>query len=405
MHTHTDALGETVPDQLPAAHGGPLVHAVADDSTRERWLEDVPGLPSLEIGACAAADLECIAIGAYSPLRGFMGRSDYESVLKEMHLESGTAWTLPITLSATDEQVKNIGRSENTVLTHDAEPLAILHVEEIFTYDRQAEARHVYRTEDPAHPGVACLATQGNHLIGGPISLIGLPSTRRFPDRRITPLQTRREFASKGWRQVAGFQTRRPMHRSHEYLTKCVLETVDGLLLHALASGTKVDNVSAGTRLAAYQALIDDFYPAARVILGVFPATMRYAGPREAVFHALCRKNYGCTHFIVGRDHAGISSYYGSFEAHTIFDEFTPDELGIVPVLVDHAFWCRLCGQMATAKTCPHSPEERVALSGTEVRRRLSAAEPVPQEFTRPQVAEVLRQAMHAATPPGQKNN
>lgn len=396
MKTHTDPLGEAVPDLLPAAHGGPLVHAVAQQPDRERWLEDAPKLPSLEIGACTAADLECIATGAYSPLRGFMGRADYESVLKEMHLESGTAWTLPITLTATEDQVDTIGRADEVVLTSNGEPLAILHVEEIFTYDRQAEARHVYRTEDPAHPGVASLATQGSHLIGGPISLIGLPSRRAFPSRRITPLQMRREFASRGWRQVAGFQTRRPMHRAHEYLTKCVLETVDGLLLHALASGTKVDNVSAKTRLGAYQALIDDFYPAARVILGVFPATMRYAGPREAVFHALCRKNYGCTHFIVGRDHAGFSSYYGSFEAHTIFDEFTPEELGIAPVLVDHAFWCRLCSQMATAKTCPHSPEERVALSGTEVRRRLTAGESVPQEFTRPQVAEVLREAMQA---------
>lgn len=398
MQIHENALGEAVPDLLPPAHGGPLVHAVADQSTRERWLEAVPGLPSLEIGSCTTADLECIAIGAYSPLRGFMGRADYESVLKEMHLESGSPWTLPITLSATEEQLESIGRSDEVVLTSNAEPLAILHVEEIFTYDRQAEARHVYRTEDTAHPGVACLATQGSRLIGGPISLIGLPSRRDFPDRRITPLQMRREFASRGWRQVAGFQTRRPMHRSHEYLTKCVLETVDGLLLHALASGTKVDNVSAETRVAAYQALIDDFYPATRVILGVFPATMRYAGPREAVFHALCRKNYGCTHFIVGRDHAGISSYYGSFEAHTIFDEFTSEELGIVPVLVDHAFWCRLCGQMATAKTCPHSPEERVALSGTEVRRRLTAGESIPQEFTRPQVAEALREAMQRDT-------
>lgn len=396
MQTHTNALGEAAPDLPPAAHGGPLVHAVAEPSAREAWLERAPGLPSLEIGACTRADLECIAIGAYSPLRGFMGRSDYESVLKEMHLESGAPWTLPITLSATQDQVDSLGRSNEVVLTSDGEPLAILHVEEIFTYDRQAEARHVYRTEDPAHPGVASLATQGNHLIGGPISLIGLPSRRGFPNRRITPLQMRHEFASRGWRKVAGFQTRRPMHRSHEYLTKCVLETVDGLLLHALASGTKVDNVSTKTRVAAYQALIDDFYPSSRVILAVFPATMRYAGPREAVFHALCRKNYGCTHFIVGRDHAGISSYYGSFEAHTIFDEFTPDELGIVPVLVDHAFWCRLCGQMATAKTCPHSPEERVALSGTEVRRRLTAGESVPQEFTRPQVAEVLREAMQS---------
>lgn len=398
MLRHDDLWSDGPPDRLPSAHGGPLVHAVGDPDTRQHWIDQQQDLPSLQIGSCTIADLECIALGAYSPLRGFMGRADYESVLKEMHLDSGVAWTLPITLSASDEEVEAIGRSDSVLLTSaQSEILAVLQVQEIFSYDRQAEARHVYRTEDPAHPGVAALATQGSHLIGGPITLLGLPGRRPFPQHRITPLHMRKEFEARGWRKIAGFQTRRPMYRSHEYLTKSVLETVDGLLLHALASGSRVDSVSAKTRLSAYQALIDEFYPPNRVVLGVFPATMRYAGPREAVFHALCRKNYGCTHFIVGRDHAGVGSYYGSFEAHTIFDEFTPEELGIIPVLVDHAFWCRLCGQMATAKTCPHSPEERVALSATEVRRRLAAGESVPQEFTRPQVTEVLREAIQSA--------
>ncbi|MEX0789782.1 MAG: sulfate adenylyltransferase [Actinomycetota bacterium] len=374
------------------AHGGVLIQLMAGEDDAANWRDKAPDLPSLTIEGRALADLECLAVGAFSPLSGFMGRSDYECVLKEMRLMSGLAWTLPITLSASDDQLESFKGSENIVLrSHAGEVLAILHLEEVFPYDRPAEARHVYRTEDTNHPSVAAMAAQGEHLLGGRVTVLDLPAGRPFENLRLTPVQVREELARLGWRTICGFQTRQPIHRAHEYHTKVALETLDGLLLHPMVSEGKGEDFPATVRMAAYETLLANFYPPARVFLSAFPATMRYAGPREAVFHAICRKNYGCTHFIVGRDHAGFASYYGSFEAHEIFTEFTTAELGIIPMLFDHAFWCGLCDQMTTVKTCPHSPEERIVLSGTEVKRRLALGESIPREFTRLPVAEVLR--------------
>lgn len=379
----------------PSAHGGILVQRMAGDDLRRHWLEEAGRLPVIQLEQGSLSDLECLGTGAFSPLEGFMVRADYESVLKQMRLASGLAWTLPVTLPVTDGQLESIQESESVVLSGSGpEPLAILHIEEIFEYDRRAQARHVYRTEDPAHPGVASLMGQGDHLVGGKVTLLNLPHGRLFPDRRMSPLAVRREFARREWRTVAGYHTSAPLHRAQEYLTKCALEVTDGLLLHPAIPDTKGEDIPPAARMDAYETLLEHFYPARRVVLSIFPYRMRFAGPREAVFHALCRKNYGCTHFIVGRDHAGVGSFYGSFEAHEIFREFTPQELGITPLLFDHAFWCRLCGQLGTSKTCPHTPEERVALSGTEVRRRLAAGESIPQEFSRPQVVEVLRPAV-----------
>lgn len=377
------------------AHGGVLIQLMATEDEAANWRDRAPGLPSLTVEGRTLADLECLAVGAFSPLSGFMGRSDYECVLKEMRLMSGLAWTLPVTLAATDDELESFKGSENIVLKSRAgEILAILHLEEAFPYDRPAEARHVYRTEDTNHPGVAEMATQGEHLLGGRVTVLDLPAGRPFENLRLTPAQVREELANRGWRTIAGFQTRQPIHRAHEYHTKAALETLDGLLLHPMVSEGKGEDFPAAVRMAAYETLLANFYPPGRVFLSAFPATMRYAGPREAVFHAICRKNYGCTHFIVGRDHAGFASYYGSFEAHEIFTEFTTAELGITPLLFDYAFWCGLCDQMTTVKTCPHSPEERIVLSGTEVKRRLVLGESIPKEFTRLPVAEVLRHSL-----------
>jgi sulfate adenylyltransferase len=379
----------------PEPHGGSLTARLASEDEREGLLEKAGKLVSIDLGEKALADLECLAVGAFSPLEGFMTRADYQSVLKDMRLESGLVWSLPVTLPVGDDKVRELkGAEQLALVAADSGPLAILHLEEVYQYDKNDEARHIYRTEDPAHPGVAQLHDQGGSLLGGRVTVLRLPPGRPFEEYRLTPEEVRLECAHRGWRTVAGFQTRNPIHRAHEYLTKCALEIVDGLLLHPLVGKTKGDDVPAAARMAAYRALLEEYYPASRVLLSVFPAAMRYAGPREAVFHAICRKNYGCTHFIVGRDHAGVGNYYGSFEAHEIFGEFTAGQIGITPIFFDHAFWCRICGQMATAKTCPHSPEERVALSGTEVRRRLSTGEDIPTEFSREEVAEVLRKAL-----------
>lgn len=370
---------------------------MAGEQQRLEWLGRAPTLPSVLLTERSEADLECLATGAFSPLTGFMGQQDYESVLLNMRMASGAVWTLPVTLSIDDEQREKVGRSEHVVLlSRSSQPLAIMHVQEIFEYEKPVEARHVFRTEDLAHPGVSMLIAQGPYLMAGQLTVLDLPPAR-FPEGdRLTPEQVRRRIDGLGWNTVCGFHTRYPSHRSHEYVTKCALELVDGLLLHPTFAEIRNDDLPPQVRMAGYRTLISGFYPANRAILSVFPGITRFAGPREAVFHALCRRNYGCTHFIVGRDHAAVGSYYGSFESHQIFSEFTVEELGITPVLFDHPFWCRICDQMATAKTCPHAPEERVALSGTEVRRRLATGEPIPHEFARPQIVEVLREALKA---------
>lgn len=376
-------------------HGGTLVDLMAASDLAAEWRGRARELPPLTLRGRALSDLECLAVGAFSPLEGYMVRAEYESVLKGMRLTSGLAWTLPVTLAVTDSELESIrGFSEVLLRSPAGEDLAILHLEEIYPYDRQAEARHVYRTEDENHPGVCELLEQGDHLLGGKVTTLTLPAGRPFAQLRLTPAQVRSELNRRGWRTIAGFQTRQPIHRAHEYHTKVALETLDGLLLHPMVSEGKGEDFPASVRMRTYETLLANFYPPARVFLSAYPATMRYAGPREAVFHAICRKNYGCTHFIVGRDHAGFGSYYGSFEAHEIFEEFTPAELGVTPLLFDYGFWCGMCDQMTTAKTCPHSPEDRIVLSGTEVKRRLILGEPIPKEFSRLQVAEVLRQAL-----------
>ncbi len=383
------------------AHGGPLGDLLASGAEVDALRERASSLPILRLSARSLSDLELLAVGGYSPLDGFMTEADYRSVVSEMHLASGLAWPVPITLALSTEEAHEIDeRSEVALANESGRVLAVMQVAQKFDYDKRFEAREVYRTEDEAHPGVAALYAQGDVLLGGSVHVLELPTHNDFQQYRLTPAQTRAEFEKRGWRTVVGFQTRNPVHRAHEYIQKCALEIVDGLLLHPLVGETKSDDIPADIRMRCYEVLLENYYPLDRVLLSVNPAAMRYAGPREAVFHALVRKNYGCTHFIVGRDHAGVGSYYGTFDAQRIFDEFTPGELGITPLMFDHTFFCRKCDEMASVKTCPHDGDARVTLSGTQVREMLKGGVAPPIEFSRAEVARVLIEAMQERVTP-----
>lgn len=376
-------------------HGGKLVNRVAEGAEREALLAEAGSWPRVTVTARQASDLEMIAVGAFSPLEGFMAESDYWNVLHHMRLANWLPWTLPVTLAVDREQARNLHVADSVGLVdEEGRLLAELHLSQLYTYDKAQEARLAYGTEDPAHPGVAALYRQGDILLAGRIALLDREVPEEFAPYWLDPARTRQVIAERGWTRVVGFQTRNPVHRAHEYIQKCALETVDGLLLHPLVGETKADDIPADVRMRCYEVLIESYYPRGRVLLSVLPAAMRYAGPREAVFHAIIRKNYGCTHFIVGRDHAGVGSYYGPFDAQAIFDEFEPGQLGITPMFFDNSFWCRGCGSMATEKTCPHGAQERVSLSGTAVRKMLDEGQPLPEEFTRPEVARLLVEAM-----------
>ncbi len=376
-------------------HGGKLIDRIVTGADREAILVRIPSLPKITLNSREMSDLDMIVCGALSPLEGFMGQKDYEGVVQNMRMANGTAWSIPINLAVSEEVANGyqIGQ-EIALMAPEGTPLAVLTLDEKYKPNKEIEAEKVYKTKETAHPGVAAVYAQGDVYLAGKVSGLNRVHYDNFLQYRKDPAELRKIFEEKKWRRVVGFQTRNPIHRAHEYLTKAALEICDGLLIHPLVGDTKGDDIPADVRMKCYEVLMESYYPQDRVLLAVNPAAMRYAGPREAIFHALIRKNYGCTHFIVGRDHAGVGNYYGTFDAHYIFDEFKPEEIGITPLFFDHTFFCKKCEEMASNKTCPHKPEDRVTLSGTKVRELLSQGELPPPEFSRPEVARILIESM-----------
>ena len=381
-------------DLIPP-HGGELVDRLATAEQKKDFLAKADSLPRVQLDKRATSDLVMIAIGGFSPISGFMGQEDYIEVVEKMRLASGLPWSVPVTLSVTEEVAEPLKEGSLIRLDNpDGKFIGVLELTQKYTYDKKHEAINVYRTQEDAHPGVKVIYEQGAVNLAGPVWLLEREDHPQFPKYQIDPAASRELFKERGWKTVVGFQTRNPIHRAHEYIIKCALEIVDGLFLHPLVGATKSDDIPADVRMRCYEIMMENYFPQDRVILAINPSAMRYAGPREAIFHALIRKNYGCTHFIVGRDHAGVGDYYGTYDAQEIFAEFTPEELGITPLKFEYAFYCTRTEQMATAKTSPATKDERIHLSGTKVRAMLREGKTPPPQFSRPKVAEELAKAM-----------
>lgn len=376
-------------------HGGNIIQRELKGKTRDQYLDKVNNLLAITVSNWNISDMELIANGGYSPLSGFIGKEDYQSILYKMHLTNGLPWTIPITLPVSKETAKRLKIGQEVALQGTNNIIyGIIQIEEIFEYDKKIEAEKVYQTLDCRHPGVKRLFEQGDIYIAGPIFLLNRPDHSAFQQYLLDPVETRELFYNLGWKTIVGFQTRNPIHRAHEHLQKTALELVDGLFLNPLVGETKKDDIPADIRMESYQVLINNYYPLDRVKLGIYPAAMRYAGPREAVHHAIVRKNYGCTHFIVGRDHAGVGNYYGPYDSQKIFNHFDPDKIGIKLLFFENSFYCKKCMNMASLRTCPHTDNERFILSGTKVREMLKNGEQLPPEVTRPEVGEILLKGM-----------
>jgi sulfate adenylyltransferase len=371
-------------------HGGRLVDSQLEGAEAERQADSLSGLPGIRLNEREACDLEMLGSGALSPLEGFMDRAAYEGVLDRMRLPEGPVWPLPVTLSLKPDSPRPVPGGVFSLVDPSGRISGSIEAGDVFSADLAREAQLCLGTVDPSHPGVAYLQGLTGEYVGGKVLSLRRREVEPFSGRKLDPKETRVLFKALGWDTIVAFQTRNPVHRAHEYIQKCALEIADGLLLHPLVGQTKDDDIPADVRMKCYDALLEGYFPKSRTILSVFPAAMRYAGPREAVFHALVRKNYGCTHFIVGRDHAGVGNFYGTYDAQRIFDGFDPSEIGIEPLRFEHSFFCRKCDGMASPKTCPHPDSDHVALSGKRVREMLALGEVPPLEFTRPEVADIL---------------
>lgn len=377
------------------AHGGKLINRIALGEVRDELLSEARTLQELVLDKRQLIEVDNIGCGLYSPLEGFLDEINYYSVINDMRLQSGIVWTIPIVLAVSEDEAAELKLGDRVSLKgQDNKVYAILDLEDKYISDIVMEAELIYQTMDDRHPGVANLYKRKEVLLGGKITVLNRLEYIQFNQYREDPLQVRKIFYEKGWKTVVGFQTRNPIHRAHEYIQKCALEITDGLLLSPLVGETNKSDIPAKYRIESYQVVMDKIYPSNRVHLTVFPANMRYAGPKEAVFHALCRKNYGCTHFIIGRDHAGVGDYYGTYDAQDIFDIFLPEEIGIIPLKFEHSFYCSKCQAMATSKTCPHDSSSHVFLSGTRVREMLREGQRPPLEITRPEVVDVLMRSL-----------
>jgi len=379
---------------LITPHGGTLVNRVATGDEATKLASEAKGLTRIDLSAKQSCDLEMIGIGAFSPLTGFMGSADFKSVCTDMKLASGDIWPIPILLCVDKTDAPSVG-DRVALFAPNGTLQAVMDIEEVYAHDTKLEIPNVFRTEDDAHPGVAQVMAEGDTCLAGPVHVVQVcvdpDGPEAFLDHRKAPADTRAEFEKRGWKTVAAFQTRNPIHRAHEYLCKCATEICDGLLIHPLVGETKPGDIPADVRMECYQTIIEHYFVDERTCLSVMPAAMRYAGPREAVLHALIRKNYGVTHFIVGRDHAGVGDYYGPFDAHHIFDEIPDGALQTQALKLDWTFWCYKCGGMASMRTCPHDAEDRLLLSGSKLRKMLSEDDDVPAEFSRPEVLKILR--------------